>query len=330
MQSGLDNPALHTRQIWYVKPWMEESGLMSYQPGVPFLRWAGGKTWLVRRVRALFGDLSFNHYHEPFLGGGAFFFGLQTRASASLSDTNRDLIETYATVALDVEKVIAQLQTFEQSASFYYDIRRESSDCCIRRAARFIYLNQTSYNGLYRVNLKGTYNVPYGARTKPFLDATTLRCTAAALDQTTLYVQDFEQSLIHIGDNDLVFIDPPYTVSHNNNGFIKYNQSLFSLEDQYRLAEYIRSLKQKGAKYILTNAAHASIKEIFDLGDLRIEVARASLIGGKKAERGQVSEYIFTNLDAIADGSFERREFLRSDGRSRRSAHSAPASGQEI
>jgi DNA adenine methylase len=127
-----------------------------------------------------------------------------------------------------------------------------------------------------------------------------------------------------------VFIDPPYTVSHNHNGFIKYNQSLFSLDDQHRLADYIRALRRKGACYILTNAAHTSIKEIFNLGDAHIEVARASLIGGKKADRGQTSEYIFTNLDIIDDGDSERRDLLRSDGGSRGSANSASTSGQEV
>lgn len=303
---------------------------MSNQAAAPFLRWAGGKTWLVRRVHAILGDLRFARYHEPFLGGGAFFFGLQTRAPVFLSDSNRELIETYETIALDVEQVIAQLETFEQSAAFYYAIRSEAPDCRFRRAARFIYLNQTSYNGLYRVNLKGVYNVPYGARSKPFLDAQTLRRAGAALDRAILSVQDFEKSLDHVGAGDLVFIDPPYTVSHNHNGFIKYNQSLFSLDDQHRLANYIRALKRKGAKYILTNAAHASIEKIFDLGDARIEVTRASLIGGKKAKRGQISEYIFSNLDIVDDDSSERRELFRGDGGSRGPACSVSNSIQEV
>jgi DNA adenine methylase len=294
---------------------------MSKDAAVPFLRWAGGKTWLVRRLDALFGELRFTRYHEPFLGGGAFFFGLPERPTAFLSDSNAELIETYEAVVLDVEKVICELSTFEQSSPFYYSVRAEIPACRYRRAARFIYLNQTSYNGLYRVNLKGKYNVPYGFRTKPFLDAAALRRAAQALRGAILSAQDFGESLKNVQRGDLVFIDPPYTVSHNMNGFIKYNQSLFSLDDQYRLAEGIREIRNRGGKYILTNAAHESIRGIFDLGDSRLEVSRASLIGGKKAERGHVSEYIFTNLDVVEDGNSERRELFGSDGRSGRSAN---------
>ena len=293
------------------------------RPG-PFLRWAGGKTWLVRRAHKLFGELRFNAYHEPFLGGGAFFFGFVENNLSYLSDANAELIETYDSVRVDPDRVIAIMETFENTALAYYAIRQEAPDCRFRRAARFIYLNQTSFNGLYRVNLKGVYNVPYGARTKSFLDPPTLRRASKALQSATLGAGDFQDTLKRISEGDLVFIDPPYTVSHNLNGFIKYNQSLFSLHDQHRLATYIREIKNLGAHYILTNAAHAVIKEIFEAGDRRIEVARASLIGGKRAVRGQVSEYVFTNLKVVHDGDTERGKLLRGDGGSGGSTNAHP------
>lgn len=282
----------------------------------PFLRWAGGKNWLVRRIADLFGALKFENYHEPFLGGGAFFFSVGSGHQAYLSDFNKELIETYQALRDSVEDVINIMRTFSNTSEFYYLLRGETTECAIRKAAIFIYLNQTSYNGIYRVNLKGVYNVPYGSRTKPFLDADTLRACARSLSGVTLESMDFNSTLKNIRRGDLVFIDPPYTVSHNNNGFIKYNQSLFSIEDQHRLAEYIDDVRSLGAKYILTNAAHVAIKDIFDNGDQRIEVSRASLIGGKKANRGAVSEYIFTNLE-VCDGDSERRDVFRSDGGSR-------------
>lgn len=285
----------------------------------PFLRWAGGKNWLVRRVADLFGQLQFNNYHEPFLGGGAFFFAVGSGHKAFLSDFNGELIETYKSLRDDVEDVISIMREFSNTSDFYYELRDEKTDCPVRRAAIFIYLNQTSYNGIYRVNLKGVYNVPYGSRTKPFLDTDTLRACAKALSSVSLEPTDFHSTLKNIRSGDLVFIDPPYTVSHNNNGFIKYNQSLFSIEDQHRLARYIDDIRSKGANYILTNAAHVAIKDIFDNGDRRIEVSRASLIGGKKANRGAVSEYIFTNLE-VCDGNSERRDVFGSDGGSRGSA----------
>lgn len=280
---------------------------MTREGVAPFLRWAGGKSWLVRRADELLGDLAFDRYHEPFLGGGAFFFGLGLTGKAFLSDANVELIETYQAVKDDVERVIDLMAGFTNEAQVYYDIRSKIPSCRFERAARFIYLNQTSYNGIYRVNLKGVYNVPFGGRSKPFLDAPTLRRAAVALEFAQLRAADFDASLEDILPGDFVFIDPPYTVSHNFNGFIKYNQALFSLDDQHRLSRFIDRVRAKGARYVLTNAAHAAIKEIFASDDHLIEVTRASLIGGRKAQRGQVSEYIFTNLEIADHGDLERR-----------------------
>ena len=140
----------------------------------------------------------------------------------------------------------------------------------VQRAAKFIYLNQTSYNGIYRVNLKGVYNVPFGFRTKTFLDPANLLNAQQALEKTTLKKQDFNLVIKNIKKKDLVFLDPPYTVSHNNNGFIKYNEKIFSLDDQIRLSAIIDEIKKKGAYYILTNAAHNIIDDIFEKGDKKI------------------------------------------------------------
>jgi DNA adenine methylase len=263
-----------------------------------FLRWAGGKSWLVRRIADLFGDLSFNKYHEPFLGGGSFFFAAGSSSVAYLSDKNEALIETYQAIKTDCEQVISHLRGYTNNSEEYYRIRSNETSNEYERAAQFIYLNQTSFNGIYRVNLSGVYNVPYGSRQKNFLEEGALRAASRALTNATLMARDFEGTLSDIDAGDLVFIDPPYTVSHNNNGFIKYNKSLFSLDDQYRLARFIGKIREKEANYILTNAAHFKIKEIFDVGDRHVEVSRASLIGGKKAQRGAVDEFIFTNLRA--------------------------------
>lgn len=264
-----------------------------------FLRWAGGKTWLARRAEQIFGPLAFNRYHEPFLGGGAFFFALEGSPTAYLSDKNEALIEVYQCLKSDHGKVIAEMGRFKNTEEDYYKARSEVLDCPFRRSARFIFLNQTSFNGIYRVNLQGVYNVPYGHRTKSFLDKEALELAAHALKNAHLASRDFMDTLDHIGEGDLVFLDPPYTVSHNNNGFIKYNQALFSIEDQYRLAEFIREVKKIGARYILSNAAHEKVKEIFDLGDACIELSRANLIGGRKAQRGSVNELLFTNLEVL-------------------------------
>ena len=195
-----------------------------------------------------------------------------------------------------MEKNKMLMCTYKNDKDSYYKIRNEQPQDEITRAARFIYLNQTSYNGIYRVNLKGEYNVPYGFRKKEFLNENSLLAVSKAFQNTILKCGDFDIVRQNIGPKDLVFLDPPYTVSHNNNGFIKYNQKIFSLEDQVRLNSLIQYIKSIDAYYILTNAAHNTIKEIFNNGDTCLELSRASLIGGVNAKRGQTTEYVFTNF----------------------------------
>lgn len=130
----------------------------------PFLRWAGGKNWLIKYLPGLIKDLDFNNYHEPFFGGGSVFFALSPDG-AILSDINEELINTYVEVRDNVESVIKIIDEWAVNEDQYYVIRSEEPDDSIRRAARFIYLNRTSFNGIYRVNRKGQYNVPYGKKT---------------------------------------------------------------------------------------------------------------------------------------------------------------------
>lgn len=263
----------------------------------PFLRWAGGKSWLVKHLDEIIGDMQFPHYHEPFLGGGAIFLATRHTLRSYLSDANEDLIQTYIAVRDMPEGVIQFLEQFQNTETQYYTIRAERYDNPAQRAAQFIFLNQTSYNGIYRVNMQGQYNVPYGFRNIKY-DMQRILDASAALQNTNIKCGDFEVNKYIIKPGDLVFLDPPYTVSHNNNGFIKYNRHLFSLEDQYRLSRLIDYIKRKGAYYILTNAAHATIKQIFEKGDRRLELSRYSLIGGREAARQQVTEYVFTNIPA--------------------------------
>jgi DNA adenine methylase len=263
----------------------------------PFLRWAGGKTWLIKHLSKYLPHNGFNQYHEPFLGGGATFFHLQPEKSF-LSDLNKDLIETYQQIKDHPEEVISELKRFKNTEEFYYLLRNKKFKKPSKRAAQFIYLNQTSFNGIYRVNLKGEYNVPYGYRTKNFFEPDKLRLVSESLQGVQLQACSFLDTINNIEENDLVFIDPPYTVAHNDNGFIKYNAKLFDLESQYELSNYIDEIKKRGAYYILTNAAHAKIEEIFTKeGDLMEGLSRASLIGGLNAKRGQYKEYIITNTN---------------------------------
>ena len=262
----------------------------------PCLRWAGGKRWLIKYVDQLLPPNGFQNYHEPFLGGASMFLSIGLGHMSFLSDLNKELIETYIAIRDIPYDIISILSTYKNEKDFYYKIRSKRCKTEAEKAARFIYLNQTSYNGIYRVNLKGEYNVPYGFREKKVLDEKSILDVSDSLQNMYLEVSDFDIVRKNIDRGDLVFLDPPYTVSHNTNGFIKYNQKIFSLEDQYRLRTLIDYIEEIGAYYILTNAAHQTIKEIFSYGNRLIELNRANLIGGTNAQRGQTSEYIFTNI----------------------------------
>lgn len=262
----------------------------------PFLRWAGGKTWLIKHLTKV-KSKSYNNYHEAFLGGGSTFFYLAPKNHSYLSDLNAELIETYQSIKDNVEGVIENLSMFTNDKECYYEARSTLFNDKFIRAARFIYLNQTSFNGIHRVNLNGEYNVPYGFRKKDFINKENLRAVSLALLNTTISKGDFYLTMNNLSPNDLVFLDPPYTVSHNNNGFIEYNEKIFSLEDQIRLSRMIDEIKASGAYYILTNAAHKTINELFEKGDTKLELFRANAIGGIKAKRGQTSEFVFTNID---------------------------------
>ncbi|RJR43369.1 MAG: Dam family site-specific DNA-(adenine-N6)-methyltransferase [Deltaproteobacteria bacterium] len=284
-------------------PYLRESKPIKINRSIikPFLRWAGGKTWFIKKVDQ-FLPHSFNKYYEPFLGGAAMFFHLKQYGKLNghviLSDLNRELIECFVEVRDRVEDIIQHLTTYRNEKEFYYTIRAFSPSSAVEKAARFIYLNRTSFNGIYRVNLNGVYNVPYGF--KPYnvlFDYDNLRNASLLLQGAQIISQDFQSSLKSVKEGDLVFLDPPYTVAHDNNGFIKYNQKIFAWEDQHRLVETIKDIVKKGAYFILTNAAHPSIDEIFTPCGTKTELKRFSVIGGKQAKRELKGEYVFSNLN---------------------------------
>lgn len=267
------------------------------QPTQSFLRWAGGKRWLLHHLRGILGGFEINGYHEPFLGGGAVFFGSAITGRIHLSDLNAELIETYVQVRDNHQQVANYLGTHVNTSEHYYKVRASSPEDPASRAAKFIYLNHTSYNGIYRVNLNGQYNVPFGNRAKAHIPSPEhLAAVSRKLQSATIGVSDFQESVEQVQAGDLVVLDPPYTVAHNNNGFIKYNQRLFSFEDQTRLSKLVDAVRDRGAYYLLTNAAHESIATLFEKGDRRLKLTRRNSIGGVQAKRGSAAEYLFTNV----------------------------------
>jgi len=266
----------------------------------PFLRWAGGKSWLVNElVDKLKTD--FNNYHEPFLGSGALFIKLKMAGKienkAFLNDLNSELINAYRQLKNYPKQITDSLKTYRNNESFYYQVRNRISTDRIKKASDFIYLNRTCFNGVYRVNLDGEFNVPYGFRKyQPlFKFENIIQIHKLLKKDVRLISKDFFKTIENIGKDDLVFIDPPYTVNHENNGFIKYNEKIFSWEDQIRLKIFVKEIIKRKAYFILTNASHGSIYQLF--GDIvkPIIIERPSLIGGKKASRALIHEYIFSN-----------------------------------
>ncbi len=242
----------------------------------------------------------FHDYHEPFLGAGAVFFHLSNQLFEKkqyyLSDSNDDLINVYTQIRDNPYSVIQELKQFKNTEKDYYNIRSCNFESPHLKAARFIYLNRTSFNGIYRVNSSGLYNVPYGKRVK--VDHVTeqlLLNVSDRLQNVHISAHGFEESIINIKKGDLVFLDPPYTVAHENNGFIEYNQQLFAWEDQERLKNYIIRLNQIGAHFILTNASHWSIVNLYEEIGSMTKLSRSSQVGGRNKTRGMYNELIISN-----------------------------------
>jgi DNA adenine methylase len=259
---------------------------------LPFLKWAGGKRWLTSAHPELL-EIAFDRYIEPFLGSAAVFFHLAPKKSI-LSDQNSELIETYQAIKDNWALVKAALDSHHKkhSKKYYYSVRDMRPLLAHTRAARFIYLNRTCWNGLYRVNLRGQFNVPIGTKDKVVLDSDDFAAVARILANADLRAGDFEATIDLAGPKDLVFVDPPYTVKHNLNGFVKYNEKLFSWEDQERLRDCVIRASHRGAAVVVLNANHHSVKDLYKgVGAQRI-LTRSSVLAASTAHRGQYQELI--------------------------------------
>lgn len=259
---------------------------------IPFLKWAGGKRWLTEKMLD-YVPKSFNNYIEPFLGSGAIFFSLLPK-TAILSDVNQSLILTYNAIKDDPEAVYERLREHasKHTPDYYYTIRSHEYTDIFDLAARFVYLNRTCFNGIYRVNLKGQFNVPIGSKDKVLLESDNFLSIAQALKNVEIINSDFEIVLNLAKDGDLVYVDPPYTVKHNNNGFVKYNEQMFTWEDQIRLSRAVRRASERGAKVILSNADHQSIRELYESFGNVNSLTRNSVIASDPSNRGKFSELL--------------------------------------
>lgn len=237
--------------------------------------------------------MSVKHYIEPFLGSGAIFFNLNPEKSI-LGDSNAELIETYQAIKDNPSLVRRYLLNHHKNHNkdYYYKIRLSTPRSSYTRAARFIYLNRTCWNGLYRVNQKGWFNVPIGTRTSVIFDDDDFEETSSLLVNTQLISSDFEYLIDRAGENDLIFADPPYTVRHNHNGFVKYNEKIFSWYDQERLSYALKRAKNRGAIIVSTNAYHDCIKELYEDSFDIFPTSRLSSISSKASTRKKYEELI--------------------------------------
>ena len=231
----------------------------------PFLKWAGGKRWLASKIQSLIPEtFHYNNYFEPFLGSGAIFFHFCPQ-KGYLSDLNPELINTYLVIRdrwSDLYEILLRYD-INHCAEFYYKIRKSKPKNKLSKAARFIYLNRTCWNGLYRVNKKGEFNVPIGTKTKVLMETDNFQEISRLLNQMDIKACDFEVTIDKANQGDFIFIDPPYTIKHNLNGFLKYNEKIFSWEDQVRLQKSISKAVARGAQILLLNADHQSIKDLY-------------------------------------------------------------------
>ncbi|HEU4497144.1 MAG TPA: DNA adenine methylase, partial [Flavobacterium sp.] len=241
-------------------------------PTKPILKWAGGKTQLLIDLN-LRAPKSYNKYIEPFFGGGALFFNLHPD-EAVIADSNPELINLYKCVATDPNEVLSYLSTFKNDHDFFYELRAQDMKDANPSfaAARTIFLNKTCFNGLYRVNKNGQFNVPFGRYKNPKLvDIETVLNASKALQHTKIICGDYKTVLRdHAEEGDFVFLDPPYLPISKYSDFKRYTKEQFYEEDQRELADEVHRLHEKGCHIILTNSNHPLVHELY--GDYKVEI----------------------------------------------------------
>lgn len=259
----------------------------------PFLKWAGGKRWFVQKHANLL-PKTYRRYIEPFLGGGSVFFHLQPVRSL-LGDTNPDVIAVYRGIKENWKALVRSLKYHEREHSdeHYYSVRARNQNKVIQRASRMLYLNRTCFNGIYRVNLRGEFNVPRGSKDAVIMETDKFEDISRILKGADIRLADFEALINKARSGDFVFADPPYTVRHNLNGFVKYNEKLFSWQDQERLASALIRARDRGVHVVSTNANHASVRDLYEGKDFQlITTSRFSSISASAENRRQFEELI--------------------------------------
>ncbi|MBD1872733.1 DNA adenine methylase [Nodosilinea sp. FACHB-131] len=264
----------------------------------PFLKWAGGKSRLLSQYEP-FLPTAIDTYYEPFLGGGAMFFHLVGRARRSvLGDINPELVNVYCCVRDRVELLIRHLWDHQRrhNPDYYYQVRqRQNLRSPVERAARLIYLNKTCYNGLYRENSQGHFNVPVGNYKNPTIcDPSLLRAASAALQTAEIHTFSFEMLLERsLSPGDFVYFDPPYHPLSSTSSFTGYSRYGFTGADQERLAAVFRTLVSQGQRVMLSNSDCEFIRELYQ-GFTMHPILAARAINSRAGRRGKIGELLIT------------------------------------
>ncbi len=271
-----------------------EPGTIPGRAPVPFLKWAGGKRQLLPQIEGLL-PRRIDTYFEPFLGGAALFFRLASLGSfkrAVLADANPELVNCYQAIRDSVDAVIEALQKYRNNRRRYYAVRAKVPTSKVERAARLIYLNRCGYNGLYRVNSKGEFNVPFGRYSRPVIcDERKLNAASAALQGADIQVADFEVTVAAAGPTDFVYFDPPYVPLSKTASFTAYAARQFGPSEQERLAKLLRTLGASAVPALLSNSHSPVTRELYRDLDCRRVPARRS-INSVARGRGPIEELL--------------------------------------
>jgi DNA adenine methylase len=268
-------------------------GVAAPPPVRPFLKWAGGKRQLQDEILSHLPD-KFGSFHEPFVGGGAVFFALRPRA-AVLSDSNERLIRAYRGVKNQVDQVIDLLARYRNDRQFFLELRKQPVDdgSDAEVAAWLIYLNKTGFNGLYRVNSKNQFNVPFGDnKNAQICDEQNLRACAAALAGAELHCEDFSAVLDRARPGDVVYFDPPYVPLSVTSYFTSYTSQGFGMKEHRKLRDTALQLRKRGVFVLLSNSSAAAVKDLYGPPFHWREVSALRRVNSKAERRGPITELL--------------------------------------
>ncbi|TBR60332.1 DNA methyltransferase [Westiellopsis prolifica IICB1] len=281
----------------------------------PFLKWAGGKRQLVPDIIASHLPQKYNTYYEPFIGAGALLFSLQPK-QAVINDTNTELINCYKVIRDSVDELIEDLKKHNNQENYYYAIRdwdRNKDYQCkspVERASRIIFLNKTCYNGLFRVNSQGQFNVPFGKYKNPnILDIAVLKAVSKYLNDNQIDILniDFQEAIQDAKKGDLIYFDPPYDPVSDTSSFTGYDVNGFNKDQQIRLKETFDDLNSRGCNILLSNAYTEFIVNLY--GEYKqTKIAATRAINSNASKRGKVDEILIKNYESVIRHKSKNKE----------------------